>query len=73
MNPEDAFVFAHRRFRAAVEKLVRASERAYQAPVGTSRARRTTLTARWKIAAEARDRVEAELREQFRASQRGAA
>lgn len=51
--------------RAALARAQRASERAADAraalPMGSSRARVTTANARWRAAAEARDRAEAHL------------
>jgi hypothetical protein len=67
----EAWLAASRPLVAARRKVAAASERRYNLPAGSSRARVTTANARWATAAEACDRIERDLRDQWDAAQRG--
>jgi hypothetical protein len=67
LRAETAFVEADPRWRKAQEKSEKASEARRALPPGSSRARVTSANARWRRAAVARDRIERELRDRFRA------
>lgn len=65
----DAWIDASKELRAARKKLTAASDRRFALPAGSSRAKVTTANARWAIAAEAVDRLERTLRDQWEAAQ----
>lgn len=64
-----AWLDASKELRAARKKLAAASDRRFALPAGSSRAKVTTANARWSIAAEAVDRLERALRDQWEAAQ----
>lgn len=61
----DEYLLTDARYRQLVRAATKASESRSRLPPGSSRARVTTANSRWARAAEARDRRERELREQW--------